>query len=197
MTIDFNIIDENEAYFIYLFLDEKLYFSDIKNIKTEIILNPGKHIIEIDSTTIYINKIKIINTIDGGGFFCEKNITNIQMICDRGYEYNIVMKKCIKCKEGEIKEGFGNINKCRKCPLYPELDKENKVCKIPNIIYYKDDNRLFNFKQYFLEYTNLCKLNNKLCIDSLYGPIQDESRNFYYISYNTPSFFKEVIFLLV
>ena len=99
MTIDFNIIDENEAYFIYLFIDEKLYFSDIKNIKTEIILNPGKHIIEIDSTNIYINKIKIINTIDGGGFFCEKNITSIQMICYRGYEYNNVIKNVLNVKK--------------------------------------------------------------------------------------------------
>ena len=120
------------------------------------------------------------------------------MICDRGYEYNNVMKKCIKCKEGEIKEGFGNINKCRKCPLYTELDQEKKVCKIPNIIYYKDDNRLFNFKQYFLEYTNLCKLNNKLCIDSLYGPIQDESIEIFIIyPIILLLFSEEVIFLLV
>ena len=127
--------------------------------------------------------------MDVGGYFCEKNITNENLICDIGYEYDDLTKKCNKCKDGQIKEGFGNLNKFRKCPLYTELDKENKFCKTSNFIYYQEDNRLFNFKKYSSELSNLCRLNNKLCIDSLYGPIQDEERNFYYISYNTPAHF--------
>ena len=100
VTIDYKIIDENEAFFIYLFIDEKLYFSNVISLKTEITLNSGKHKIEIDSKNIYINKIKITNTMDGGGYFCEKNITNEYQICDRGFEYNNLTKKCFKCKEG-------------------------------------------------------------------------------------------------
>ena len=200
LSIEYDVINENEQYNLYLYIDNKLYFDDIKSKTTEIELTLGNHLIELDSKNLYINQIKITNTKEGGGYFCEEceekyllineNNSKICVMCEPGYEFNELEKKCIKCKNGEVKEGYGNKNKCRTCPKFTTPDKENKFCQITNFVHYKEDKRLFYFQKYSSEFSNLCKLNNKLCINKLYGPIQDEERNFYYISYNTQSFFQ-------
>ena len=205
LSIEYEVINKNEDYILYLYIDKNLYLDDIKSKTTEIELNLGKHLIEIDSQNLYINQIKITNTLEGGGYYCEKcdeqyllinkNNKKICLICEPGYEFNEIEKKCIKCKNGEIKEGFGNKNKCRKCPKYTEPNEENNYCKISNFVNYKEDKKLFYFQKYSSELSNLCKLNIKLCSNELYGPIQDEERNFYYISYNSLSFFRNQDFL--
>ena len=200
LSIDYDIINTNEKYSLYLYIDNKLYFSDIKSKTTEIELNLGKHLIEIDSKNININYIKIKNTQEGGGYSCEKcseeylfvdeNNTKSCVLCEPGYELNEIAKKCIKCNNDKIKEGFGNKNKCRKCPKYTKPDKSNKFCQVSNFVHYKEDKRLFYFQKFSFELSNLCKINKILCNNNLYGPIHDEERNFYYISYNSPTLFQ-------
>ena len=190
LSIDFSVLNNTKPYYLYLYIDNKLYYSDIINQKTKITLTSGKHSIEIDSENLFIKQLIITNTENGSGYFCQKcNDEDNCINCSPGYEFDNKLKKCKKCEKGAIKEGYGNFDKCRKCPLYTEPNNDNTFCKPKNIIVSKKQKKLFIFKNFENDIKNLCNLNNKLCVNNLYGPIQDNDKNLYFISYNSPEYF--------
>ncbi len=198
LSIKYKIINKTLKSNIYLIIDNIPYIKEIKN-EEKIILEKGNHDIKINSNNIYIEKIIITNTKEGGGYKCDECPTNLKIKdseghitcteCLPGYELNIQKGQCIKCEENTIKINFGNEEKCKKCPEFTKANEDRTECVIYNVLTQKSIMQKYIISNYENVQSSLCKMTQNLCYSSLYGPIRDKDSNLYFISYKSPKIF--------
>ena len=180
---------------ITIIIDNNNISKEQINNTIQIKLEKGIHNIYINSINIFIKKITILNTSEGGGYECKECSDNIKvktengytcLNCGPGYYFNSE-QKCVKCDEGYIKINSGNHENCIKCPSFTYSNDERNQCFIYDVLNQKNIMRSFIIDE--LENTNekLCKMQT--CIDS-FLPVKDNNkRDLYYISFKYSKIF--------
>ena len=197
ITVDFNLIEEKEKYYISLKIDNSISIELTKN-SNSYFLEKGEHNISINSNNIVLNSIQITNTIEGSGYQCNicpenlkiKKENNEYMCkeCEPGYEFNDKKKECIKCLKNDVKASKGNEEKCHTCPTFTTANEKNTECIPYDVYYHSKENLKFYIKQYD-EIQNILCSYKQLCFNTLFGPI-NVNNDLYFLSYHKSTQFK-------
>lgn len=199
MRVLYEVLNSKENKIFQIKIDSiPVTFKD-KTTYISVIVFKGSHQISLSSENVRITQIIIDNTKNGVGIQCNKCPLK-QMIaiedgvkvckeCGPGMSYSIVNKNCEKCPKGYYKSSYNSTDKCLKCPMFTYSSEDGSQCIPYDVLTQGLFMQKYPLRNIRIIQDTLCKISDNLCHDKIYGPIRDDEKNLYFISFDYATLF--------